>query len=184
MLELNFKPFPTLETERMVIRRITKKDVDDLFFLRTNEETMTYLDRAKAASTEEVKDLIRKIDTGIKQNTAIGWGISLKNHTELIGTISYHRIEKEHYRAEVGYMLKPAYWKQGLISEALKKVIDYGFNHMKLHSIEANVNPNNAGSIMLLEKMGFVKEAHFKENYYYNGQFLDSVIYSLISANH
>jgi ribosomal-protein-alanine N-acetyltransferase len=67
------------------------------------------------------------------------------------------------------------------MSEALQAVINYGFTSIKLHSITANVNPNNQPSIRLLEKNGFVREGYYKENYYYNGKFLDSAIYSLLT---
>ena len=63
----------------------------------------------------------------------------------------------------------------------MKVVLDYGFNTLKIHSLEANVNPGNAASIKLLERNGFVREAYYRENYYYNGHFLDSAIYSLIN---
>jgi ribosomal-protein-alanine N-acetyltransferase len=66
------------------------------------------------------------------------------------------------------------------MQEAMTVVLEYGFNTIKLHSVEANVNPNNTRSIQLLEKNGFVREAYHRENYYYNGHFLDSAIYSLI----
>lgn len=182
MLALNFKPFPVLETDRLILRKITKHDIKDLLFLRSNADVMLYLDTAKANGTREIKDLITKIDTGLKMNTAIGWGISLKDTEELIGTISYHRIEKDHHRAEIGYILKPAYWQKGITSEALTSIIAYGFYKMNLHSIEATVNPANKGSIRLLEKSGFIKEAYFKENHCYNGVFLDSAVYSLLKS--
>jgi ribosomal-protein-alanine N-acetyltransferase len=90
---------------------------------------------------------------------------------------------KEHYRGEVGYVLLPEYQGKGIMHEALGAVIAYGFDVMKLHSIEANTNPNNTPSHKLLERHGFVREAYFKENYYYNGKFLDSAIYSLITPH-
>ena len=68
------------------------------------------------------------------------------------------------------------------MNEAMDIVLDYGINIMQLHSIEANVDPGNTASIKLLEKKGFVKEAHFKENLFYNGKFLDTAIYSLINS--
>ena len=116
-----------------------------------------------------------------QNNDSILWGICLKDTAPVIGTIGYWQIQKEHYRAETGYMLHPDYQGKGIMDEALKAVIKYGFETMQLHSIEANVNPANAASMKLLEKNGFVKEAYFRENYFYNGQFLDSVIYSLLN---
>ena len=65
--------------------------------------------------------------------------------------------------------------------EALCAIIEYGFNQMKLHSIEANINPDNIASQQLLEKAGFVREAYFRENYYFGGRFIDSAIYSLLN---
>jgi len=65
----------------------------------------------------------------------------------------------------------------------LIKVLDSGFNTMRLHTVEANVNPNNLTSIKFLEKNNFIREAYFKENYYFNGRFLDSVIYSLLNPD-
>lgn len=85
------------------------------------------------------------------------------------------------YRAEIGYLIAPAHWRKGLVSEALTAVITFAFEEMRLHSIEANINPQNEASRRLLLKHGFVKEAYFKEDYYFNGKFLDSEIYSLIS---
>ena len=70
------------------------------------------------------------------------------------------------------------YWK---MNDALQAVINYRFKSIKLHSIEANVNPANPPSIKLLEKTVFMREGYFKENYYYNGKFLDSAIYSLLT---
>jgi ribosomal-protein-alanine N-acetyltransferase len=65
--------------------------------------------------------------------------------------------------------------------EALEIVLDYGFGKIKLHSVEANANPENAASIKLLERNGFIREGYFKENYFFNGKFSDSAIYSLLA---
>ena len=80
-------------------------------------------------------------------------------------------------------MLHPAFWKKGIMKEALLHVIDFGFDEMNLHSIEANINPDNTASAMLLESTGFVKEAYFKEDYFFNGAFHDTIIYSRLKLN-
>lgn len=183
MLKLNFKPFPLLETKRLLLRDVNKKDIAALFNLRSNKQAMEFIDRPLASNTDEIKAFIKLINKKTKNNETISWAITLKDAPEkLIGTISFHRIELENYRAELGYMLMPEYWNNGFISEAIPMVIDYGFNTMKLHSIEANINPNNTLSRKILEKFGFKKEAYFKENYYYNGKFLDTEILSLLKS--
>src|SRR5688500_18727940 len=99
----------------------------------------------------------------------------------MIGNICLWNISREHHKAEIGYVLSTEYHRKGLMDEAVKQVLEYGFNSMKLHSVQANVNPGNIASIKLLEKNGFVKEAHFRENFFYNGRYLDSAIYSLLA---
>jgi ribosomal-protein-alanine N-acetyltransferase len=78
-------------------------------------------------------------------------------------------------------MLLPEHQKKGLMQEAAAAVLNYGFNVIQLHSVEANVNPANENSKKFLEKNKFVRGAYFRENYYYNGQFMDSAIFSLLT---
>jgi ribosomal-protein-alanine N-acetyltransferase len=181
MLTLNFKPFPLLTTQRLTLRRITASDVPEILFLRSDEQMMRYIDRPPMKSTDEVLQWMGMINENIDTDQSIAWGIQLKNPPKLIGIIMFWHIKKEHYRAEIGYMLHTAYQGNGFMHEALSCVLDYGFSAMKLHSVEANVNPANEASINLLERSHFVREAYHKENYYYNGQFLDSAIYSLVT---
>lgn len=179
MLELNFTPFPELKTERLLLRKLTTDDADELFFLRSNEDVMRYLGREPAKSVAEAEDFINKINKGIDKNEAIIWGIALLNErAKIIGTICFWNIKVENYRAEIGYILHPAHWGKGIMKEAIDIVTGYGFNEMKLHSIEAQLSPENIASSSLLEKTGFVKEGHLKDNYYFNGVFSDTAIYS------
>jgi len=184
MLELNFDPFPILTTERLILRRISLDDAEDLFVLRKNEDAMRYINKPLPKTVDEVIELINRMNEITER---IQWAITLKTdksfisaQTSLIGTIGYHRIEKEHYRAEVGYMIQPALWNKGITSEALAKVLDFGFNEMNLHSIEANINPSNEVSRKLLKKLNFIKEGYFKEDFFFDGKFWDSEIYSLL----
>src|SRR3954466_6591920 len=160
MLQLNFDPFPSLSTERLNLRRMCTEDAEDIFFLRSDKEMLQYLDRDPARSIDEARQWMRTINEGIDGNQSIAWAIALKSEPGLIGTITFWNIEKEHYRAEIGYALHTQFQGRGLMQEAIAVVLDYGFNTMKLHSVEANVNPNNTRSIQLLEKNGFVREAY------------------------
>jgi ribosomal-protein-alanine N-acetyltransferase len=78
-------------------------------------------------------------------------------------------------------MLLPNFHGKGIIPEAVNTLIDYGFDNLNLHSIEAVIDPENLASEKVLQKCGFIKEAHFKESDFYEGRFLDKVIYSLLS---
>lgn len=181
MLEFNFSPFPVIETERLVLREITREDAEPFFVLRTHPDVTKYADRFPPKTLEEIHAFVDKIFSAIDANESIAWAISLKGNNEFIGTVNFHRTYREHHRAEMGYQLFSDYWRRGIMSEAVKAAIDYGFNTMKLHTIEAQVNPNNEASIALLKKCGFVQEAYFKENFYFNGKFLDTPVFSLIN---
>ncbi len=156
-------------------------DADEIFFLRSDKEVIRYIDRPPAKSLEEASGFIQKITELEKNNESVTWAITLKGNDKLIGTICYWNIRKEHYRAEIGYLLHPDFWGKGIMKEAMAEVIKYGFKVMNLHSIEANVNPDNKASIKLLEGYNFFREAYFKENYFFNGKFLDTAIYSLLA---
>ncbi len=180
MLDFNFTPFPIIKTERLVLDRLTDKDVQEVFELRSNPETMKYIPRPLVKNHEDALEHIRMIDEKIESNIGINWGIRLKDNPKLLGIIGYYRIQPENYRAEIGYMLSPDYHGKGIIPEAVNRLIKYGFEDLKLHSIEAVIDPENHASEKVLQKCGFVKEAHLKESDFWEGKFLDKVIYSLL----
>ncbi len=181
MLHANFRPFPVLKTERCLLRQTVQEDAPEILVLRSDKTIMQYLDKEPLTSIAEAQIFIAGIELSLNNATGISWGICLHRDHRLIGNVGLWRLIKEHYRAEIGYVLHPGFWNKGIMSEVLKEVIRYGFESLGLHSIEANVNPKNKASIGLLEKHGFIREAYFKENYYFKGTFLDSVIYSLIA---
>ena len=184
MLAINLQPFPTLFTERLILRQITENDVEDFFWLRNSEEVMKYIQLPKLETVEKAKERIKTLNEGTLKNEIINWAITLKDEQKLIGWILYKSIDLVNHRAEVGYLLHPDYWRKGIVQEAITAVLDFGFNTLNFHSIEALVNPENDASILLLEKNGFVKEAYFKENFYFEGAFLDTGVYSLLKSNY
>lgn len=183
MLDINFSPFPNLETERLLLRRVSNDDVNEIFAIRSDAETMKYIPRPLVENLQEAQAHIDMINDKIENNEGINWAITLKGNPKLIGIIGHYRIKPEHYRAEIGYMLHPEFHGKGYVTEAIEKVVAFGFNNMKLHSIEAIIDPENSASAKVLEKNGFVKEAHLRENEYYNGKFLDTVIYSILESD-
>jgi len=181
MLTINFSPFPILETERLILRRVLPSDVKEMFELRSNPETMKYIPRPLLTNHEEALAHIQMMEDKIETNEGINWAITIKGDDKMLGVIGHYRIKPEHYRAEVGYMILPEYHGKGITTEAVQCVVDYGFNTMQLHSIEGVIDPENEASQRVLQKCGFVKEAHFKENEFYDGKFIDAVVYSKLN---
>ncbi len=181
MLEVNFAPFPVLKTERLLLREIIPADAGELFYMRSSPVVMQYIDRERAKTIDDAQKMIALYDTLLKKGEGINWGITLSGSDEMVGLICLWQIQKENYRAEVGYMLHDGYHRRGIMNEALVAVIAYAFQRLQLHSLEAIVNPDNDASVSLLEKNGFVREGLFRENYFFNGRFLDSGVYSLLA---
>ena len=181
MLTLNFNPFPVLTTERLVLRQFTKDDLPEIYKLRTDARVSKYITRPDFKTMEDAEAYIAKMTNIISNNESVIWGITAKGEDKVMGSICLWHFRKEDYRAEVGYEMRPEFWGKGIMNEAMAAILKYGFNTLKLHSVEAIVNPDNMQSIRVLEKNNFVKEAHFKENYFHEGKFKDTVIYSLLT---
>ena len=114
-----------------------------------------YIDRPPQTSLEEAKTLIQKINTGIDKGKSWYWVISLKESSQLIGAICLWNFSADKTVAEVGYELDPAFHGQGLMSEALHCIVDYGFNTLQLKTIEALTHKDNKSSMQLLLKQHF-----------------------------
>ncbi len=183
MLEINFHPFKNLETERLLLRRVSATDVNEIMELRGNPETMKYIPRPLVTNADEALAHIKMIDDKIEANEGINWAITIKGNPKLIGVIGHYRIQPENHRCEIGYMILPQYNGQGYVTEAVKAVLQYGFDDLQMHSIEGVIDPDNIASEKVLLKNGFVKEAHILENELWEGKFWDTVIYSLLKRN-
>ena len=183
MVSFSFLPFQDLRSERLLLRQITPDDVNELFAMRSNAEVMKYVPRPLCENTSEAMALINMIEQRIVSNEGINWAITLHGDNKLIGFIGHYSIKWENFRSEIGYMLSPKYKGRGIVTEAVRLIVDYGFNQMNMHSIEAIIDPENTASAKVLEKNGFIKEGHLKENAFYGGKFIDSVIYSLLNTS-
>lgn len=181
MLNISFKPFPLIETRRLVLRRITMNDARDLHYFRSNKEVLKYIDKKPENSLAKTRKFIRLLWKLERKGSAVNWALTLKGDNRLMGNICIWNIKKEHHRGELGYTLHVSLHRKGIMNEAVKAVLETGFKKYKLHSIEANVNPKNKASIQLLKKNKFRQEAYFRENYHFNGKYIDSVIYSKLA---
>ena len=178
-----FKSFPEFESERLLFRKFLLSDAKDLLLIRSNDAVMKYLDIARFESIADVEKMVQTVSESYDNETGINWGIVEKHSNNFIGYFGFWRMIPEHCRAEIGYALKPEYWGRGYMYETINRMVRFGFKNMNLHSIEANVNPDNDKSKKVLEKIGFKKEAYFRENYLFNNRFLDSIIYSLLEKD-
>ncbi len=163
------------------MRQMLPADAPEILVLRSDDRTMNFIGREKTTSLADAEKFIATLEQSFQNNEGIYWGICRPDNFALIGNIGFWRIDKAHHRAEIGYMLHPDFWGQGIMNEALAKVLDYGFRKYNFHSVEANVNPDNTASVKLLEKFNFVREGYYREHYFVRGVFQDTASYSLLA---
>ncbi|WP_428225480.1 GNAT family N-acetyltransferase [Flavobacterium sp.] len=183
MESFSFLPFQNLESTRLLLRQMNYSDVDGVFALRGNPENMKYIPRPLLKSRVEAMELIDTINQKIEKNEGINWAIIEKSSGVFIGFLGHYRIQWAHSRSEIGYMFLPEAQGKGYATEAVELIVKYGFEQMKMHSLEAVIDPANTGSARVLEKNHFVKEAHIRENEFFEGKYWDSVIYSLLKKD-
>jgi len=176
-----FGEFPQLETDRLILREMTLDDVEFYFHHFNNEKVIEGSCFPGPKSLEAAKEeLERYCIKPFKENRGIRWGIIRKGRKELIGTCGYYDWNKTARRAEIGYDLDPAYWGQGIMTEALRAVLKHGFEKMELNRIQAIIDSKNTRSMKLVHRLDFKKEGVLRQNSYFNGQFLDDVCFSLL----
>lgn len=148
--------FPKLETPRLVLNALKKKDAVVVFFLRSNNEVLQYIKRTPYKDLDEAEAFITLITEFYEKGASVTWALREKDGTEMIGSICLWNFSEDRKTAEVGYDLKPEYQGKGFMNEAMKAVTTYGFTVLQLHTIEAFTSRYNMASIQLLEKNMFV----------------------------
>jgi ribosomal-protein-alanine N-acetyltransferase len=172
----------SLETERLVLRTMTLNDIDFIYDLFSKPETNRYSVYEDIKSREEAIDLYDKF---MKPGspTHFRLGVELKETQELVGTLGFYAYNKEHKRAEMGFDLLKSHWGKGIMTEAVRALIRYGFEEMELNRIEATVDPENIRSIRLLERMGFMKEGRLRKRHFYKVRYHDELVFGILKED-
>jgi ribosomal-protein-alanine N-acetyltransferase len=181
MNEKVFEPFPILETERIILRQIKEDDIPGIFRFYSGSDTLNYIARDLFTKKEQAIEKVNIFQKNYEEKKAIWWTFTQIPKDEFIGFGGLFEISKESNKAEIGYGLLPEYWGNGIMSEVVKKLIDFGFNEMKLHKIYGRITPGHNASIRVLEKFGFKKEGEFKDDEFAQNKYFDTAYFSQIN---
>ena len=176
--------FPILETERLILREIKMEDAADLFAYFSNEEVMRYYGQETFTAIQQVETLIGHFSENYRNQRGIRWGIQIKGHAELIGSLGLNNLMMSNKRAEIGYEIHSTYWRNGYTSEAVKKVISYAMKELKLNRLGAMVYVENKASNNLVKKLGFQHEGVLRKYYVQNGKAYDTNVYSIVTEGY
>lgn len=176
--------FETLETKRLILRKITPEGFVELFENHSDDDAKKILG---LSSDEELTKEKEKSKGGYTtyDRTIIAFLMGLKDSGETIGRCGYHNWYTSHRKAEIGYLImKEENKRKGYMSEAMKAILDYGFNTMNLNRIEACIGPSNAASLSLAKKYGFVQEGYLRQHYVRKDLVEDTLIFSLLKEEY
>ncbi len=182
MIQIDFKPFPKLETERLLLRAIELSDVDDLFEILSDPVVAENDYFYPVDSKEKAISFIERYHRELENNEEITWGIILKENQKLIGTFCLGSFDKDAKRAEIGYAISQEQWGKGYATEATKQILSYGFKNLKLNRIEATITPGNDSSVKVLEKSGFEREGLVRQRDLLKGKLVDGIIMGMLAS--
>ena len=172
-----FINMPVIKTKKFILRPFKKGDEFSLAKNINNKEVhRDTLNIPYPYSLKDARAWLKKCFKEIKNKEKIKFAIDIKG--EVIGSVGFTKIED--HKAEIGYWLAKRYWRQGIMSEAVKLTTQYGFEKLKLKRIYAYIFPFNKASIKVLQKAGFKKEGLLKKNVKKNGRFYDDYVFAKI----
>lgn len=176
--------FPVLTTARLLLRQLATTDAAVLQQYCSDPEVNEYLTLEPFKDLAEASAMIKLLRELPESNQGIRWAITDKHTGKFFGTCGFHNYKEEHARVEMGYELRREYWRQGIMTEALTAILDYGFREMSYNRVEAFVNVGNVKSTGTLEKMGFKLEGILRQYEFARGHFVDQFCYSLLKSEY
>ncbi|WP_057912899.1 GNAT family N-acetyltransferase [Peribacillus muralis] len=171
---------PAIESKRLVMRKITMEDAEDMFAYTSIPEVSRFVTWEAHRSLSDTKDFIQQVMQSYEDQKIAPWGIQHKESGKLIGTIDYVTWQVNHNSAEIGYVLAPEYWGKGLITEAVREILTFGFEHMNLVRIQARCFVDNLGSERVMQKAGMSFEGIVRKGMFVKGKHVDLKTYSII----
>ncbi|GGY55839.1 N-acetyltransferase [Bacterioplanes sanyensis] len=176
--------FPEFQTQRLTLSQLTEQDAASIFQLFSNPSVMTYYDMPVFTDVEQAQQFIERMRARFEAKAGIRWGIRLQTTGELIGTCGFNVWNPHTQAATVGYDLRPDYWGQGMVAEALHELVQRAFVgglfDCALNRIQADTVPGNTQSEAVLKKVGFKEEGLRRECGYWQDQFHDLKCFGLL----
>ena len=175
---------PILRTERLILREISILDAEDMFEYATDPAIGPMAGWIPHQTIEDSIRVISLFHETKKRGEPGVYAIVEKNTQKMIGTIELFNYVPN-YKAELGYALSQKYWGKGLVPEAARAVLSFGFNQLRLKRIEVSAFTNNYQSIRVIEKLGFLREGIARNGYLrYDGRLFNKVIYGMTDKDY
>jgi ribosomal-protein-alanine N-acetyltransferase len=175
-----FSNLPQLETKRLILRKMTLADAQGIFEYASDPELTKYTEWDYHKSIEDSVNFLKSVIQKYENQEISEWGVILKEYNKFIGTCAYLWWQPAHNRTEIGYTLSRKYWGRGLMTEAVKEVMKFGFEQMELNRIEGRCFVENTASQRVLEKVGMKFEGILRAQLLVKGVYRNVKLYSIL----
>lgn len=172
----------TLRTPRLALRPVRDADAPALFAIFSDRDVMRHWSRPPMTDPDEAVALVRDIQAGCARGEALQFAVERGDERGAIGTCTLFHFHRASRRAELGYALARPCWGQGLMHEALVRLVGYAFDDLGLNRLEADIDPRNTASARSLARLGFRKEGTLRERWIVGGEVSDSDLYGLLRS--
>ncbi len=172
----------TLHTARLDLLPMAPAHTDAVFAMRSDPLVQRYGSHPPWTDRQMAVDYIARDMRAMAAGEHAQLAIVRREDGAVVGTCTLFELDEQCRRAEVGYTLLPAQWGKGYASEAVTALLDWGFEHLALNRVEADIDPRNAPSVRALERLGFTREGHLRERWIVGGEKSDSLMYGLLAG--
>lgn len=169
--------FPVLTSGKLVLRQFAEADLERVFAGLSHPDVVKYYG-ISYKTLEETRQQLTFFNELEKKEKGIWWAICSSRTHEFFGAGGLNNWNKEHQKAEIGFWLLPRYWRQGIMTEAMPLICNYGFEQLTLHRIEGFVESENMNCKKALAKLNFIYEGTMKDCEIKNGKFISLDIYA------
>ncbi|MGE3342752.1 MAG: GNAT family N-acetyltransferase [Vicinamibacterales bacterium] len=173
---------PTVPGDVVTLRQLAESDIDALFEMFGDADVVRYMSIPRLESREQATAFLTSINDHRDAGTLFQWGIVRAGDTAICGTCTLASIDREHERAELGFALGRRFRGTGLAHHAVSLLIAHAFGTMRLHRLEADVDPRNVASQRVLERLGFRQEGYQRERHLVAGERQDNMLYALLAS--
>ena len=174
---------PDLDTPRLRLRKLTMQDAHDIYHYSKDFEVARHVLWDAHRSIGESRAYLRFMLRKYRMKEPASWGIEYTATREIIGTIGFMWIQHDNASAEIGYSLSRDYWNRGIMTEALKAVIEYGFSFLNLNRIEAQHETTNPASGAVMRKCHMQKEGTLRSRLMNKGKYVDVDLYAILKKD-
>jgi [ribosomal protein S5]-alanine N-acetyltransferase len=174
----------TLTTSRLVLRPLRHEDVQAFFAIWSDAEAMRYFSFSAMTHLDQATDRVARLLKTSDEGKDLGCVVTLKTTGEAIGKCDLFHVDEQCRRAEIGFSLQRRHWGRGYMAEAASAVIEHAFGTLDLRRIEADIDPRNAASARLLERLGFLHEGLLRERWLVGDEVSDSALYGLLARDY